>query len=299
VTQVVLDRLRTEEDGRGRLARGLSLRKQERDLQLLRREYVWLSDFVGFLPMPSGGEHEAYLTADYNAEMIEHIARHPRVRDLALFVGEPDDIVPDTFGPGLPAIRDWTERHFGFTGYIPGFDPAALGDRAALRRELGYDDEPFRIVAVGGSGVGAPLLHRVVECLPPGLRTIVVTGPRIDPAGVPRRDNVEVRGHVHELYRHLAACDVALVQGGLTTTMELVAAGRPFLSIPLSSHFEQRFHVRRRLDRYGATSWLDYSELTPETLAAKLAQLRTGTPSYRPVDGRGADRAAELMATLL
>ncbi|OLE00772.1 MAG: alpha/beta hydrolase [Actinobacteria bacterium 13_1_20CM_4_69_9] len=261
--------------------------------------YVWLSDFVGFLPMPSGGEHEAYLTADYNAEMIEHIARRPRVRDLSLFVGEPDDIVPDTFGPGLPAIRDWTERHFDFTGYIPGFDPAALGDRAALRRELGYDDEPFCIVSVGGSGVGAPLLHRVVECLPPELRTIVVTGPRIDPAGVPRRDNVEVRGYVHELYRHLAACDVAVVQGGLTTTMELVAARRPFLSIPLSSHFEQRYHVRRRLDRYGATSWLDYSELTPETLEAKLAELRTATPSYRQVDGRGADRAAELMATLL
>ena len=26
--------------------------------------YVWLSDFVGFLPMPAGGEHEAFLTAD-------------------------------------------------------------------------------------------------------------------------------------------------------------------------------------------------------------------------------------------
>jgi len=25
--------------------------------------------------MPSGGEREVFLTADYNAEMIEHIAR--------------------------------------------------------------------------------------------------------------------------------------------------------------------------------------------------------------------------------
>src|SRR5436190_992316 len=162
--------------------------------------YVWLSDFVGFLPMPSGGEHEAFLTADYNAEMIEHIARYPRVRDLALFVGDPEDIVPETFGPDLPPIRDWTEQHFRFAGYIPGFDPATVADRAALRAELGYDDEPFCVVSVGGSGVGAPLLHRVVECLPPDLRTLVVTGPRIDPDTVPRRDNVEVRGYVHELY---------------------------------------------------------------------------------------------------
>jgi UDP:flavonoid glycosyltransferase YjiC (YdhE family) len=116
---------------------------------------------------------------------------------------------------------------------------------------------------------------------------------------VPRRDNVEVRGYVHELYRHLAACDVAIVQGGLTTTMELVAAQRPFVSIPLASHFEQRYHVRHRLDRYGATTRLDYSELTPETLRATLSELRATAPSYRPVDGRGATRAASLIAELL
>jgi pimeloyl-ACP methyl ester carboxylesterase len=33
--------------------------------------YAWLTDFVGWLPMPSGGEREAALTADYNAEMLE------------------------------------------------------------------------------------------------------------------------------------------------------------------------------------------------------------------------------------
>ena len=82
--------------------------------------YCWLTDFVGWLPMPDGGEREAFLTADYNAEMIEHIARFPRIRDRAIFVGNPDDIVPDTFGPGLPAIRDWTEAHYDFSGYVTG-----------------------------------------------------------------------------------------------------------------------------------------------------------------------------------
>ena len=43
--------------------------------ELKRAEYVWLTDFVGWLPMEDGGEREAFLTADYNAEMIEHIAR--------------------------------------------------------------------------------------------------------------------------------------------------------------------------------------------------------------------------------
>ena len=99
-----------------------------------RAAYVWLTDFVGWLPMADGGEHEAFLTADYNAEMIEHIARFPRLRDRAIFVGNPDDIVPDRFGPDLPLIRDWTEEHYDFAGYVTGFDPAELADRERCGR---------------------------------------------------------------------------------------------------------------------------------------------------------------------
>ncbi len=97
---------------------------------------MWLTDFVGWLPMEDGGDREAFLTADYNAEMIEHIARFPRVRDRAVFVGNPDDIVPDAFGPDLPQIRDWTEEHYDFAGYVTGFDPARAGRprRARLPR---------------------------------------------------------------------------------------------------------------------------------------------------------------------
>jgi UDP-N-acetylglucosamine:LPS N-acetylglucosamine transferase len=87
------------------------------------------------------------------------------------------------------------------------------------------------------------------------------------------------------LPRLLAASDVALVQGGLTTTMELVALGRPFVAFPLRNHFEQRLHVRHRLDRYGARWWL----------VAALAE----PPAYRPVATDGAARAAALMAELL
>ena len=113
--------------------------------------------------MPGGGDREALLTADYNAEMIEHIARYPRVRDRAIFVGEPADIVPDAFGPGLPLIRDWTEQHYDFAGYITGFDPARL----AAARPLGYrDDERVCLVTVGGSGRRRPLLRKVIAAYP-------------------------------------------------------------------------------------------------------------------------------------
>jgi predicted glycosyltransferase len=134
--------------------------------------------------------------------------------------------VPDTFGPELPLIGDWTREHYAFAGYVTGFDPADLADRQALRHKLGYrDDEQVCIVTVGGSGVGGHLLRRVIQAFPkarrrvPGLRMVMVTGPRIDPGTIPRHRGLEVRAYVHQLYRHLAACDLAVVQGGLTTCM--------------------------------------------------------------------------------
>jgi pimeloyl-ACP methyl ester carboxylesterase/predicted glycosyltransferase len=268
--------------------------------------YVWLTDFVGWLPMPDGADHEAFLTADYNAEMIEHIARFPRVRDRAIFVGNDSDIVPDAFGPDLPLIRDWTREHYSYAGYVTGFDPSDFADRPRLRRELGYrDDEQICIVTVGGSGVGGHLLRRMIEAFPeskrrlPALRMVVVTGPRIDPDTLPKHEGLEVRGFVHELYRHLAACDLAIVQGGLTTCMELTATQRPFLYVPLRHHFEQNFHVRHRLNQYGAGRMLDFDTATPDVIADMITH-EIGRPvDYKPVERDGATRAATLIAQLL
>jgi pimeloyl-ACP methyl ester carboxylesterase/predicted glycosyltransferase len=271
-----------------------------------RAAYAWLTDFVGWMPMADGGDREAYLTADYNAEMIEHIARYPRLRDRAIFVGSPDDIVPDAFGPDLPLIRDWTEKHYDFSGYVTGFDPVDLGDRERLRAELGYrPDEQVCIVTVGGSGVGGDLLRRVIAAFPeaqqrvPGLRMVVVAGPRLDPASLPPHDGLEVRAYVHELYRHLAACDLAVVQGGLTTSMELTANQRPFLYFPLRHHFEQNFHVRHRLERYGGGRRMDFAAAEPGVIAAAIAEEIGREVAYRPVETDGAARAAKLIAELL
>jgi pimeloyl-ACP methyl ester carboxylesterase/predicted glycosyltransferase len=271
-----------------------------------RAAYVWLTDFVGWLPMPDGGEREAFLTADYNAEMIEHIARFPRLRDRAVFVGNPGDIVPDRFGPGLPAIREWVEGHYDFAGYVTGFDPSGIGDRDELRGRLGYrPDERVCVVTVGGSGVGEHLLRRVIAAYPearrlvPELRMVVVAGPRIDPGSLPAHDGLEVRPYVHDLYQHLAACDLAVVQGGLTTCMELTAAGRPFLYFPLAHHFEQNYHVPHRLAQYDAGRRMDFATATPEVIAAAVASEIGRRVDYRPVETDGAVRAASLIAELL
>jgi len=126
-----------------------------------------------------------------------------------------------------------------------------------------------------------------------------VAGPRIDPAGLGAPDGVDVRAFVPDLYRYLAACDLAVVQGGLTTTMELAAARRPFLYFPLRNHFEQNRHVRYRLERYGAGRHLDYEASPPEVIADAIAEEIDRPVDYRPVERDGAARAAALIAPLI
>jgi pimeloyl-ACP methyl ester carboxylesterase len=164
--------------------------------------------------------------------MTEHIDRYPWIRDRAIFVGNDQDIVPGTFGGKLPAIRDWTTRHFSYSGYITGFTPPEPDELPPMRSQLGYrDDELVCVVAVGGSGVGQALIDKVVAAYPlakkavPELRMIVVTGPRIDPAVFPQRAGLELRGYVHRLYQHLCVCDLAIVQGGLQTDPHTILRG--------------------------------------------------------------------------
>jgi pimeloyl-ACP methyl ester carboxylesterase/predicted glycosyltransferase len=268
--------------------------------------FCFLTDFVGWLPMPEGGQHEADLAADYNAQMIEQIARFPRVRDKAIFVGSPEDVVPDEFGPGLPAIRPWVEEHFEFCGYVLAPDAAPAGKRSELRAELRYPDEnPVCVAAVGGSGVGADLLQQVVEALPharervPGLEMIAVCGPRIDPSVIPAADGLRVLPYVDRLSRHLAACDVAVVQGGLTTCMELAAAQTPFVYFPLRRHFEQNLHVRHRLERYRAGTAMSYDDETPQSIGDAIGDAIGRRSEAAEVERDGAARAAALIAELL
>jgi hypothetical protein len=227
-----------------------------------RAAYAWLTDFVGHLPMPEGGAREAALTADYNAQMIEQIDRYPRLRDRALFVGDVDDVVSDPFGPGLPSIREWTRAHYAFPGYVTGFVPIDPRDRSGIRDELGWaPGEPVCLVTAGGSGVGLPLMRRVVAALPrarqrvPGL-LVVVAGPRVDVRALP------------------------------------AAPG-------LRRHFEQNRHVAHRLLRYRAGRRLDWAELDPDVLAEAIADEIGREVDPLPVDPGGAARAAAHLVELL
>lgn len=128
---------------------------------------------------------------------------------------------------------------------------------------------------------------------------VMVTGPRIHPAQLPAVEGIDKVGYVPSLFEHLACADVAIVQGGLSTTMELVAARRPFIYFPLANHWEQQHFVAHRLDHYNAGRRMDFADTEPPDLAAAMMAAREHRPAYRPVPRSGAAKAAGQLASIL
>ena len=306
--EVVEEGLRPRRRRRGVGRRPLLAREPE----LKRGQHVWLTDFVGFLPMPDGGEHEAYLTTDYNAEMIEHIARFPWIRDRAIFVGNPDDIVPTASAPSCQPSATGPRS----TSRSPATSP---GSRRRPRRRS-QRGAPSSVTATTSWCASSPWAAAAsgkrssTRSSPPtrwhdGSSRRCGWSPSLGRASTrrcsPPTRRLEVHGYVDRLYRHLCVCDLAVVQGGLSTTMELAAAKRPFLYFPLGHHFEQNFHVRHRLDQYGAGRCMDYATTDPDLLAAAIVD-NIGQPvEYRDVEnrrrcpGRSTHRRARLTSSCL
>jgi Glycosyltransferase family 28 C-terminal domain len=102
-------------------------------------------------------------------------------------------------------------------------------------------------------------------------------------AAVEQRRGVRLRGYVPDLQRQLAGCDLAIVQGGLTTCMELTACRRPLIYVPLRDHFEQNFDVRHRLDRYRAGRCKTYDQVSePAQLADAIVNELSRNVAYLP-----------------
>jgi predicted glycosyltransferase len=269
--------------------------------------YVFLTDVIGFLPVDGAGDpREVALCADYNAEMIEHRARYPRLRDLSLYIGEYDELPDVPLGPGLPTVRDWARDWFTPVGYVLPFDPLDYRDSEAWRTTLGYGTgHPLLFAAVGGTAVGRDLLGRVIDGFAlfqkrvPDARMIMITGPRIASSEFAELPGLEKHPYVHNLFEHLACADAAIVQGGLGTTMELVAMRRPFAYVPLRKHYEQQAYVSYRLHHYGVQNRLEYADLSPGRVEETFRQLIGSPVTYREVPRDGARRAAQQVASLL
>jgi len=221
--------------------------------------------------------------------------------NASIFIGEPEDVPDRRFGLFLPNRRRYAEKHTHFVGYALSFDPATLLDRTNLRKELGYGPEPLVVCTIGGTAVGRPLLELCGRAFPeaakkiPGLRMVLVCGPRIDPALLDVPPGAERQGLVPDLYKHLAVSDLAIVQGGGTTTLEITALRRPFFFFPIAGQSEQEVTIAGRLARHKAGIRMDLGSMTPAELAEAIVANIGRSVSTAPVPVEGARRAAEII----
>ncbi len=224
--------------------------------------------------------------------------------DLALFVGELDDVPDNSFGFMLPDRREFAKALYTFIGYVFPFDVKLFSDKQEIRKKLGYGDEPLLICSLGGTAIGKELLElcgqacNIVKEKIPDLHAVFVTGPRLSADSIDLPEGIDVKGYIPRLYEHFASCDLAIVQGGATSAFELTALRKPFIYFPLEKHSEQA-NVSRILSQRGAGIKLVLSKTTPEYLADQIIKNIGQNVSYPDIPSDGAHKAAQSLVQLL
>lgn len=222
-----------------------------------------------------------------------------------LFVGEVEDIPDRGFEFLLPNRRKVAQKYYHLLGYVIRFDPTEYADRASVRARLGYGDELLLICATGGLSAGKELLetcgkaHSLLRMELPDRHMVAVCGELFgeEPPLLP--PEVELHSYLPDLYQHYAACDLAVVVGGGTTTIELTALRRPFISFPLENQFDQELYVAERLARHRAGIKMRYAETIPESLAQAIRAHIGKAVDWPPIPTGGAQKAAEIIGRLL
>jgi UDP:flavonoid glycosyltransferase YjiC (YdhE family) len=279
----------------------LALRKQP---ELKKCPFVMIYDFVGLSSM-SANPLEKLGVYIWNLKWTHDYRKKKKPPyDLGLFVGELKDVPDKSFGSLLPNRKELAKAMYKFTGYILQFDPKELPDKKTLRKKLGYGSEPLVIASIGGTSIGKEILELCGEAFAiarrkiPSLHMVLVSGPRIKADFLNVPEEVEVLPFVPKLYEHFAVCDLAIIQGGATSAVELAALKKPFIYFPLEKHFEQA-NVARILNERKIGVEMHYSKTTPELLAEKITELTGTKVNYPDLPVNGAQKAAELISTLL
>lgn len=266
--------------------------------------FVMIIDFLG-LDRVTNNPIDALTTYYTNRIWVKSITHQPPLYDKSIFIGEIEDIQNKTFGFLLPNRVTLAKNYFDFVGYILPFNPKAYLDKEQIRQQLGYSQNPLAICSIGGTSAGKELFDLVIKTMPiirqhiRDFQMLLVMGPELPLDYVQSIDGVTVKGYVPNLYKHLAAADLAIVTGGGTITLELTALQKPFIYFPLEQHFEQEIAVKKRCQRHRAGMAMTFSATTPEVLAQHVIA-NIGKPvDYASIPIDGAHKAAMLISELV
>jgi UDP-N-acetylglucosamine:LPS N-acetylglucosamine transferase len=264
---------------------------------------IQIEDFVGFEAMTRSPLEKLgiYLANRRSATLPALLGSRVRF----FLVGELEDVFDKRFGFGLPNRRDIARKYYQILGHVIRFDPAGYADKAKIRAKLGYRPGPVLICATGGTSAGKELLelcgkaYAILKEDFPDLHMVAVCGELFGTKPPKLPPGVELHSYIPDLYEHYAACDMAVVVGGGTTTVELTALRRPFVFFPLENQFDQQLYVADRLARQGAGIKMRFYETTPQVLAETILKNIGKEATWPPIRTDGAQKAARLINQML
>ena len=278
----------------------IAMAENELDLKC---RMIEIEDFVGMEAMTSSPLEKLGIYIRNRGHAVRPALLSSRVNHF--FVGELEDVFDKRFGFGLPNRRDVAKKYYQILGHVIRFDPAEYADKAKMKAKLGYGKEPLLICATGGTCAGKELLelcgkaYTILKEDIPDLHMVAVCGELFGtkPPDLPL--GVELHNFIPDLYQHYAACDMAVVVGGGTTTVELTALRRSFVFFPLENQFDQQLYIADRLARQGAGIKMRFYETTPKSLADVIKNNIGKEVTWPAIRTDGAEKAAKLINQIL
>jgi len=272
----------------------------------LKIPFVMLYDFFGLDAM-TNNPFEKIGALIWNRIWSLDYTIFKKDKNIALFIGELEDIPDTKLGFMLSNRREYARKYYKFVGYILSFESDDFMDKAKIRERLGYDQNPLVICSIGGTTVGRDLLNLCGKAFViakekiPDLNMVLVCGPRLDPESldIPHGSGLEVKQYVPDLYQHFAACDLAIVQAGGTTTLELTALRKEFIYFPIEGHSEQEIVVSGRLERYEAGIKMSYSKSNENSLAEAIISNINNQVEYKHLPIKGAYNVVQFVKELI
>jgi UDP-N-acetylglucosamine:LPS N-acetylglucosamine transferase len=262
-----------------------------------------LEDFVGMLAMSN--ERIEQIAVQRSNRLFVQQASILRDKVTRIFIGELDDVPDELFGSPPISKREFAKNYYRIIGYIIRFEPNDYHDRQSVKIRLGYERAPLIVCATGGTAAGKELLELCGKAFPilkdevHDLRMVCVCGESYGSTLPQMPSGVMLFRYIDRLYEHFAACDMAIVVGGGTTTVELTALKRPFIFFPLESQFDQQIYISNRLERHGAGIRMTYKDTSPEKLANVVLENLERKATWQPIATNGAQNAAQIISKSL
>lgn len=161
-------------------------------------------------------------------------------------------------------------------------------DRSKVRKELGFKEDDFVLLAFGGSQGAARVnraMMKVIEafnglddikiCLGTGKDYYDVILKEFEESGITLGENIRVMEYIDDMPGYLASSDIVVSRSGALTVAEVTVCGRPALFIPSPnvSGNHQYFNARAVEEKGGAII-VEEKELDGDKLVSNILKLK-------------------------